>query len=329
MYSQIGKLKKQRNKWVTHPVTLKKGIVQRMIVLNNYHNVYIPAHLDPGNATERDRMKTAINTLTNRNDNVVFVSTSGFDDVMQENISKETQKLLRMDNKYIEKKEAHRLTAVAGRAQQDRTLDPDQRKAVIDQLGRDLNVLTVNPTWEKNVELRQQFSDEKQVYIYPNDTELDNPYTFPTERKLIAPVDMLDAPGVLGAVGNPNEICAIQAISDLQGDVHTMWGDLDSDTSVPVWHAACRTKGLDYRNDNEYIKILMKLGFTLVQNDPVIYNAIDWTAANLGDGDYFLATGAGDIGHAIGVRVVGGVDTVLDRQELHNDAVVVKYIFKK
>lgn len=315
---------------LTSKVSQTQGLVQRMVAFNNYHNVYAPSNLEPGSPEEKARMRTSINTLTQRNDGLVFSSSGDFNGVLTENIDPETKKLLIYDNKYVEKEQARALTAEASKAQQNQTNGPDQRKAITDKLGVDLNALTINPTWAKKLELGTQFSEEKTVYVYPNATVLDNPYTYPTEFKLIAQNDMIDAPGVLAAVRNPHDSCAIDTISDLGGDVHDMWGDLASSTNVDAWHTACRTKGLDYRNDNEYIKILMKLDYTLVQNDLVTYNEIDWTAGHLGNGNYFLGTGAGDIGHAIGVTVAGGVVTTIhDRQHIHADDESVKYIFKQ
>lgn len=308
----------------------KEGIIQRMVVFNNQKNVYIPSYLNPKDNTKEGRMKTSVNTLTGRNDNLVFPSSSNFDDILQKNIADKSKKLLKYENKYTEKDQAKKLTASASKKQQKKGLDHDQRKVITDKLGDDLAALTVNPTWEKNVELCQEFSDARKVYIYPNDKVLDNIYTFPTEFNLIAPEDMVDAPGDLEVVGNPHDICAIEAISDLGGDVRDMWGNLESSTSAEGWHRACRAKGLDYRNDNEYIKILMKLGYTLAQNHSVTYNQIDWTADHLGDGKYFLATGAGEIGHAIGVEVGEGVvTTIYDNQKLHENDINVKYIFKQ
>jgi hypothetical protein len=316
--------------WTSKVPTQPKGLVQRMVAFNNYHNVYAPSNLEPDSPEEKARMRTSINTLTQRNDGLVFSSSSEFNGTLTENIDPETKKLLIYDNKYVEKEQARTLTAEASKAQQNQANGPDQRKAITDQLGLDLNALTINPTWAKKLELGTQFSEEKTVYLYPNATILDNPYTYPTEFKLIAQNDMIDAPGVLGAVRNPNDSCAIDTISDLGGDVHDMWDNVVSSTNVDAWHTACRTNHLDYRNDNEYIKILMKLDYTLVQNDLIVYNEIDWTAGHLGNGNYFLGTGAGDIGHAIGVTVAGGVVTTIhDRQHIHTDDESVKYIFKQ
>ncbi|WP_343632934.1 hypothetical protein [Fluviicola sp.] len=301
--------------------------IQRMVAINAYKNVYVPDYLKPETKEAEGRMETSINTLSGRDDKLVFTDSDNVQEIFKKN-SWSTD-LLESKNKYTDKDEANKLTAKASREQQDRNLSPEKRKAITDKLGSDLDDLT-NATWKRNSAILHEFSKQKQLYVYKNDLALDNPYVDPESFNLLAPKDMTDAPGELGEVGNEHDICAIEAISDLGGNVKTMWADRASATDVGSWHKACKAKGLDYRNDNEYIKILKKLGYSLVENTNIVFNEIDWEKDTLGDGEYFLGTGSGDIGHAIGVKITGGdVDQIYDRQELHTPETVVTYIFKK
>lgn len=313
-----------------NPVVQQKGTIQRMVAIGSYEKVYLPESLrpaDPKRVEKTARMTEAINTLSKRNDELVFTNANALEEVITKKIGEKTEEQLR--KKYESKVDAERLMSEAAINQQDRTLDTEGRKAIAEKLALDLEA-KYNQTLKRKLAILREFSKPRDLYLYYNEFALDNPYTDPEEIKLIAPSDMLDSPGTLEETINEHDICAIETISDFEGDVSDMWNDRDSSTKVEDWHTACKDNGLDYRNDNDYIKILKKLSYTLVRNESVIYNQIDWASSELGDGDYFLATGGGDIGHAIGVTVAGGVVTrVYDRQRLHRDNVNVKYIFKK
>lgn len=303
--------------------------VQRMVGIQGHKKVYAPKHL----AVTDDaltRYQNSVRTLTGTKDNLVFASDDDFSEVLKKNIDKETSAALEFRNKYTEKGEAARLTAKASKEQHEKGKTAEERAEITETLGRKLEALEVNPHYRKRGEVMGEFRDERNVFSYASDKLLESPWTPATAHPLLAPADMYDAPGKLTKISNPKERCAIEALSDLGADVKTVWSDASSSTDVGDWHRVSEAKGLDYRSDSEYIKLLGALKYTLVQNTPQTYNTIDWSAGHLGNGQYFLATGSADIGHAIGVTVSGGaVTTVHDRQSLHTDTETVKYIFKK
>lgn len=303
------------------------GVVQRAVGLKDYRRVYMPEHLAPDGAPAKARFQTSVNTFTGRNDTVEFVNSEGLKNKITENIKKETKDLLLYQNKYGgNKAEAQKLIATASTAQENRNLSPEERKEIGDKLGRDLGDLE-NPVYAKNMEVMGQFAETKMVYLYATNKLLEE-YDVPDEYMLLAPADMHDAPGVLPPARVEGQSCVIQTLSDLAANVNTMWDDQAASTDVDRWHAACRLKGLDYRNDNEYIKILKRLGYTLVFNTPTRYDQMDW--ASLGNGQYFLGTGGGGIGHAYGVRIAGdAVAQLYDRQGIQDDTDIVNYVFKK
>ena len=135
--------------------------------------------------------------------------------------------------------------------------------------------------------------------------------------------------GAFKANFDKKEICAIETLSDLGADVQRMWLDENSSTDVKAWHAACQKHKLDYRTDNQYIKILKKLNYQLVSNEETAYNTMNW--GDFDDGDYFLSTiSSGTIGYAYGVTIASvAVSEIHDRQKLHKGTDRIKYVFKK
>lgn len=319
---------KRTLKSTSHPQSKCNNVIQRAIGFNNFNCVYLPKVLDPGTEIGRTRYKHSINALTGRNDNIAFITDDAFEILLTTNVKPQTAQDIQYKNKFnIDKKAADALIAKAGLVQQDLSISAQERQDEVAKIGVQLDQY-INPLYEKAQQLKSEFNKGDRVFLYSKDTALDD-YDVPSMKRLLKPRDMHDEPGMLPQHRIPNQSCAIQTLSDLGADVKSMWNDQQNSTDVDRWHVACRLKGLDYRNDNEYIKILGKLGYSLKHNSPMRYDQMDW--AGLGDGDYFLGTqGDGGIGHAYGVRIHGGAVTqIFDRQGLHQAGDQVAYAFKK
>ena len=164
--------------------------------------------------------------------------------------------------------------------------------------------------------LHNQFQDPRNVFSYASLFHMQGAVGA-TERHLLLPRDMEEAPGILPLHHVVGQTCVIQALNSF--NVQAPGGN---DASVQAWHAWARGQNLDYRTDSDIIRIYVgHLGYQMVNNKLTALNAINW--ANLGgDGNYLLSTYVGipagaAVGHMVGVVVNGGViNQIHDQQNL-------------